>query len=215
MARNESPILPPAVALLFLGRPQAVQSVRFARTPFGMRKYQPTEVLQWKSTVRLDAARQLGPAFRPFSGVPLRLDVEYLFSPPKSLPKRDFAAIQQGRVFFKTTRPDLADNLNKGLMDALTGIVWADDSIIVEVHARKVFTAGAECTRLSVTPLRQGDPKCPRAAAGLSTTQRPPENASAELPLFAGKADCFGSGAPRSASGARSGQLASRTATPL
>jgi len=176
------------VRLCFPGRPHAVQSVRFARTPFGMRKYQPTEVLQWKSTVRLDAARQLGTAFRPFSGVPLRLDVEYLFSPPKSLPKRDFAAIQQGRVFFKTTRPDLADNLNKGLMDALTGIVWADDSIIVEVHARKVYTSGAECTRLSVAPLAQGLPPNPRTAAGLSTSQQVPQNADADLPLFARKA---------------------------
>jgi len=180
-----------------------------------MRKYQPTEVLQWKTAVRLEAARQLGPAFRPYDGVPLRLLVEYLFSPPKSLPKRDFVAIQQGRVFFKTTRPDLADNLNKGLLDALTGIVWKDDSVIVEVYARKVYTAGTECTRLLVTPLPQGFPPNPRTAAGPSTSQRPPENAAADLPLFAGKADCFGSGMPRSASGAPSGQLATRTAAPL
>ena len=41
------------VRLCFPGRPHAVQSVRFARTPFGMRKYQPTEVLNHNTATRL------------------------------------------------------------------------------------------------------------------------------------------------------------------
>ena len=215
MPHTAHPQPQPRLAFLFFGRPQAVQSFRFARTPFGMRKFQPQAVVDWKNRIRLEAVAQLPLRFAPFADTPLRIEVEYLFSPPKSLPKHDFVAIQQGRVFFKTTRPDLADNLNKGLLDALTGIVWKDDSVIVEVYARKVYTAGTECTRLLVTPLPQGFPPNPRTAAGPSTSQRQPENAAADLPLFAGKADCFGPEAPRSASGAPSGQLATRTAAPL
>ena len=39
---------------------------------------------------------------------------------------------------YKTNRPDI-DNLLKGLLDPLNGILWADDSQVVEVHASKVY----------------------------------------------------------------------------
>ena len=35
---------------------------------------------------------------------------------------------------YKKTRPDLSDNINKALFDALTGIVYHDDSQIVEIN---------------------------------------------------------------------------------
>ncbi len=176
-----------------------------------MRKYQPTEVLQWKTAVRLEAASQLDPAFRPYDGVPLRLLVEYLFSPPKSLPKRDFRALSSGCLFYKTTRPDLADNLNKGLLDALTGIVWKDDSLIVEVYSRKLYTPRYECTRLRVEPLAQGvfDPDA--WGRGLATSQRAPVSGPAERPAPSGKADCFGGEAPRSAPVVPHGKLPIQT----
>lgn len=38
----------------------------------------------------------------------------------------------------KISRPDI-DNLLKGLLDPLNGILWADDSQVVTVHASKVY----------------------------------------------------------------------------
>jgi Holliday junction resolvase RusA-like endonuclease len=42
-----------------------------------------------------------------------------------------------------TIKPDVS-NLNKAIEDALTGIVWRDDSVVCESHERKVFARSAE-----------------------------------------------------------------------
>jgi len=47
---------------------------------------------------------------------------------------------------FPTTKPDLT-KLTRAVEDALTGVVWKDDSQIVEQHIRKVFD---ECFCVSV-----------------------------------------------------------------
>jgi Holliday junction resolvase RusA-like endonuclease len=44
-----------------------------------------------------------------------------------------------GCIEYKTTKPDLCDNLCKGVCDALTGIVYRDDSLIAEVHSKKIY----------------------------------------------------------------------------
>ena len=42
-----------------------------------------------------------------------------------------------------TIKPDLS-NMNKAIEDALTGIVWRDDSVVCESRERKVFAGSAE-----------------------------------------------------------------------
>ena len=49
--------------------------------------------------------------------------------------------IEEGGLIYKTSRPDLQDNLCKGLFDALSGIVFKDDSQIVKVNNLKSITA--------------------------------------------------------------------------
>jgi Holliday junction resolvase RusA-like endonuclease len=55
---------------------------------------------------------------------------------------------------FHETRPDL-DNLAKSTKDALTGILWRDDSQIAILNARKVIAAGDEqpCVEVQVMQL--------------------------------------------------------------
>lgn len=191
------------LALSFPGRPRAVQSVRFARIGPFLRKYQPQEVVEWKNLIALQAQTQLPPGFSAFDGVPLRLIVEYRFAPPKSMPKRDLRALQAGAAFYKTTKPDLSDNLNKGLLDALTGLVWKDDALIAQVHARKLYTAGPERTDLRVEPLAQGQP----GAKTGSTSQRGALQPAAGEVGAPEKADCGPGEAPRSAFSPRNGEL--------
>lgn len=47
-------------------------------------------------------------------------------------------------------KPDL-DNLMKGLCDALNGVVWRDDSQVVEVNMTKTIAAGCESPGVDVT----------------------------------------------------------------
>ena len=38
-----------------------------------------------------------------------------------------------------TSRPDLSDNLHKGFLDALKGILFRDDALIVWSESRKIY----------------------------------------------------------------------------
>jgi Holliday junction resolvase RusA-like endonuclease len=70
--------------------------------------------------------------------VPVAIEVTFYVARPASAPRR---------VLMPTKRPDL-DQYVKLLLDAGAGILWQDDSQIVEIRAVKAF-AGAE---LAPTP---------------------------------------------------------------
>ena len=63
------------------------------------------------------------------------LDVTFVRERPKSLPKRTTPA--------HTKYPDLS-KLVRAIEDALTGIVWHDDSQVVETHSRKRYAEPGE-----------------------------------------------------------------------
>ncbi len=59
----------------------------------------------------------------------------YHFYPPKAL-------IEKARynIIYVTTKPDLTDNLNKMLFDAMNNIVYVDDKQVVEINeCKKVY----------------------------------------------------------------------------
>ena len=60
---------------------------------------------------------------------PLRLECFFFLAKPKKT-KFNYPAV----------RPDV-DNYLKAVMDSLNGIMWKDDSLIVEVMAKKVYAA--------------------------------------------------------------------------
>lgn len=66
--------------------------------------------------------------------------LHYVFFPIKSMPKFKRLAIERGEIIFKNTKPDLTDNLNKGLFDALEDAkVIANDSQIVSLDNVKKY----------------------------------------------------------------------------
>ena len=60
------------------------------------------------------------------------LKLHFVFTPLKNIRKADLKRIMEGELLPKTTKPDLTDNLKKGLFDALQGILYSNDSIIFE-----------------------------------------------------------------------------------
>lgn len=60
---------------------------------------------------------------------PVRLTANFYFAPPKKMPK-DRTGM--------TTKPDI-DKLIRGIADALTGVLYLDDSQIVETRALKLY----------------------------------------------------------------------------
>lgn len=90
---------------------------RVKRGAYGQ-AYVPPKTARFKHEVALLLRKLLGPT-TPRRG-PIRLTLKFIIPTPKR-PKR----------MYPTTRPDL-DNYTKALKDAANGILWIDDSQVVQ-----------------------------------------------------------------------------------
>lgn len=100
----------------------------------------------WQQLVA-EAASQALNGQRFYIDGPVRLTVVFFLPRPKSLPKRVSAHLK---------KPDL-DKLVRSVKDALTKVVWSDDSQVTEIHAVKQY-AGAQqapCATVRVLALEQ------------------------------------------------------------
>jgi Holliday junction resolvase RusA-like endonuclease len=98
-----------------------------------LKKWRANVAYQAKEAMRTRQRELLG------HGVPVEIEVEFVFKRPLSL-KRDVA--------HKTTRPD-TDKLVRGVLDALTGIVYDDDAQVIGIVASKTF-GEFECAKIVV-----------------------------------------------------------------
>lgn len=136
------------------GDPKAIQSVRFAVRGGFVRTYQPKGNVKWKSDLKVDALAQLPDDFKPIEG-PLKFQVIYLYAPLSSMSKKKKKYLEEGNLIMKPTRPDLQDNLSKGVCDAMTGILWKDDSQIVASEGYKAYSHKGPGILIRVTPLAE------------------------------------------------------------
>jgi Holliday junction resolvase RusA-like endonuclease len=134
--------------LYFPFEPKAIQSARFAKVGKFMKSYQPKEVQSYKGMIAYSFLQQVGGGFVPTENPVVVTRLWFVFPMNKTTKKSDIAIVENwekkegepGFMYdapiplYKTTRPDLADNLSKGMMDALTGLLWKDDSQIVAMH---------------------------------------------------------------------------------
>jgi len=112
------------------GRPRATQQGGF------IKMYDPEKSKDYKDYVRL-AASQHAPTALLEGPVGMMLTVYR--SMPKSFSKIKVTEAEAGRLQ-PTSKPDI-DNYLKGVKDALKGIIWKDDSQVVEVFAQKRYSA--------------------------------------------------------------------------
>ena len=126
-----------------LGIPQSKQSARFriAKKKTGksfIMSYQKKSVKDTERNIAFDVKSQLPRGFRPFDE-PIAVEVLFVFAPLKSWSKKKIAQLESGEIIYKETKPDLTDNLMKGLFDAMNGIVFSDDARICQVKSKKIF----------------------------------------------------------------------------
>lgn len=119
-------------------QPKAIQSVRFASRGGFVQTFQPKANKEWKLLVKSETFKQLPPSWKPLEG-PLWVEIVYVFAPLKSFRKADRELIEHGGLIFKETKPDVNDNLNKGLFDAFTGVLWGDDAQVAWSASQKAF----------------------------------------------------------------------------
>lgn len=131
-----------SLTFTILGIPQPKQSARFRAVKFGnktiVQSYQKKEVKQNERNIQFDIKSQLPKDFKPFDCA-IEVDVTFVFPPLSMWSKKKRTELESGNKVYKTTKPDLTDNLMKGLFDAMQGIVYVDDSRICKVRSEKIY----------------------------------------------------------------------------
>lgn len=115
-------------------KPTPHQSVRVTRTGH---TYQPKKINDYKDEVRRLVREQLPSCFSAITAdTPIFVTkLHYVFEYLKS-----FSKAKRDSVTFRVTKPDLHDNLNKALFDALEGVVWERDQNVVGMdNVRKYY----------------------------------------------------------------------------
>ena len=120
------------------GKPVTRQRVAF------MVKGRPTVAVDSKSRayerdVRVLAQLEMARTGRKLFSEATEVWITAYLPIPKSWSKKKQDGALAGTVF-PTSRPD-GDNLVKAATDALKGIVWTDDAILVDWHIRKRYAA--------------------------------------------------------------------------
>jgi len=98
----------------------------------------------WQQLIAGEASRRLNEHPSPtLVAGPVVLGARFYLPRPKAYERR------RG-VLVHTKKPDL-DKLLRAVLDALTGVVFGDDSQVVEIHAAKRYTDGEEIPHAVIT----------------------------------------------------------------
>ena len=117
------------VRIILDGKPVAKSRPRFTKRGFA---YTPPTTVEYEKALKAEAESEMNG--RPPMECPVRVRLEYWFPIPKSYSKKKREELI-GQPH--TKKPDL-DNLVKTL-DALNGVVFKDDSQIVDIRAQKMY----------------------------------------------------------------------------
>ncbi len=126
------------------GIPKPKQSFRYSHRPGKdggkgfVQRYQSKEVKDAEADVKTQVLSQLPEDFVPYD-CPLSLKAKFVFPFTKSFSKKKLRQAEAGKIFYKDTKPDITDNLMKGLCDAMEGIVFINDSRVCKVSSEKVY----------------------------------------------------------------------------
>ena len=116
------------------GLPKGKGRPRFTRTGHA---YTPSETRQYETLVTASARAAMKGKRKIEKPSAVRVYILAVFPVPTSWSKKRRIAALQG-VEHHTKKPDV-DNVIKAVCDGVNGIVFEDDSQIVEVRARKAY----------------------------------------------------------------------------
>ena len=119
-------------------QPIPKQSFRYANG----HGYTPAPVKAYCETVTAQILNQLPEDFQMFVN-PIEVSIRHIYTytadAKKIIKKQSANATGTNPLLVKATRPDVTDNLNKGLIDAMQGLIFLDDALIWNFHAVKIF----------------------------------------------------------------------------
>jgi len=94
----------------------------------------------WMQDIKTTAIREWALEHIGYSARPFKIDITFRLDRPKSHygSGRNSAIIKDSAPDYPIVRPDL-DKLTRSINDALTRIVFKDDSQVVDMHIKKIY----------------------------------------------------------------------------
>lgn len=120
------------------GKPVGKGRPRFRRMGNFVQTYTPANTAEYEKLVRL--------RFQNAGGVitdkPVKIEIIAFFAPLKSTRKQQKADMLANRIF-PVKKPD-CDNIAKIILDALNKIAYKDDSQVIELSVKKLYSEKAK-----------------------------------------------------------------------
>lgn len=123
------------LSFTYLGEPKAQTRPRATRAGGGIRMYDQSADI--KATLSNAIIMQLGENFRPLTGS-LSFELRFYRSYPKSFSKKKRILAEMGLIR-PEKKPDI-DNYEKLVYDALKGILYHDDGLVVKSVSEKFYS---------------------------------------------------------------------------
>ena len=136
--------------IVIYGEPIPQGRPRFTKTGH---TYDPQRSRNYKQLVRFWVTQHLKKIddWKPFENA-LCVDLTFYMGIPSSWSKKKRIQAIQGQIRPTSKRLGYADNLCKSVTDAISGLVYVDDSQIVNLGISKYYSETPRCV-LKVTPL--------------------------------------------------------------
>lgn len=123
------------ISFVVYGNPVAQERNRHANTKSGnIVNYLPEKTRGFQQLVKIYASQAMR-GLNPFTE-PCKISILFVFPALKGLKKVERAWLELGKLIPYVGRKDL-DNLMKGCCDAMNGIVYDDDRLVVDAHLSK------------------------------------------------------------------------------
>lgn len=116
------------------GKPVGKGRPRFKRMGNFVQTYTPTATADYEKLVRLIFQNAGG----AITDKPVRVEITAFFAPPKSARKKDKIEMLANRIL-PEKKPD-CDNIAKIVLDALNKIAYKDDSQVIELSVKKLYS---------------------------------------------------------------------------
>lgn len=115
--------------------------------------YLPAKVQSYIEIVTQQTISQLPDDFEIIR-CPMTMEIEHWFpytgEAKRLIKKNKWSGDGGNPKIIKSSRPDVTDNLNKGIIDAMQGWVFVDDALIWNFSAKKVY-AEKSCSIVRIT----------------------------------------------------------------